>query len=92
MSLESILGKRCDHCGHVAEVTHWNPAGNLPPVGSPLIIRIPAGDYGPSFIVQKEIALRVIRTGHISNKEGAMIYQCLATGMTLQGRFEWTHP
>lgn len=58
---------------------HLNPAGLLPPVGCPLLIKV-AGHLEPAE-----------RTGIIADKGSDMEYR-LADGLIIHGRFPWTYP
>jgi len=96
MTLEAVLGERCQHCGHVEEMTHWNPPGNLAPVGAWMYIKLPAGEQCHDEsgcgvgITQSDAVVIAFRTRHLSEREGNMEYRLL-DGSTVFGKFWWTH-
>lgn len=59
---------------------HFNSPSSLPPVGCPLLIRLPCG-----------AALHVERTGYLQDRNGQMEYR-LQDGRLIVGRYEWTYP
>jgi len=61
-------------------VTHFNHAEHLPPVGCPLLLRLPSGGH-----------VRAERTGFIADKSREMEYR-MVDGSLLRGRFDWTYP
>lgn len=63
-----------------SSMIHLNPAGDLPPVGCPLLIEVE-----PGVLVHAE------RTGFISDRNRDMEY-LLASGKVIQGRHRWTYP
>ena len=70
----------CPACGHSsAPAVHLNPAGDLPPVDCPLLIK-----------VNGEL-VEARRTGFIEGKDRQMEYET-PTGEIILGRFEWTYP
>lgn len=75
-----------------AEDTHWNPPGSpLPPVGSNLMIKIPAGTKLMGFRdTPEDVILKVQRTAHLQDRDGIMEYRT-PEGLLLKGKFEWTH-
>lgn len=76
--------------------TAWNAPSDLAPVGSNIMIKVPAGTLcfhesglpGRVYVVPQVI--QVTRTRHIEDRSRHMQYICL-DGQVLTGRFDWTH-
>ena len=87
----------CPHCGHVEELTHWNPPGTLPLVDSDILIKIPAGtqtywaDGTECAYYCVDTVERVHRSEYLRNKDGDMTYR-LPKGEYITGKYMWTHP
>lgn len=85
-----------DPAAYTEDSTAWNDPGNLPPVGSDIIIVLPKGhaihsaEWPDAAISTREEVLQVKRTAHISDKSRAMRYDLL-DGSYVYGRFRWTH-
>ena len=62
------------------EHTAWNQPERLPPVGCPLLIKMPY-----------DRVEKATRTGHLENRSQEMEY-LLESGETVRGRFLWTYP
>jgi len=74
------------------EETHWNPPSSpLPPVESPLLIKIPAGTrFTGDAVCDEDIVVKAQRTQHLRDRDGIMEY-VTPEGMRLKGQFYWTH-
>lgn len=59
---------------------HFNSPSTLPPVGCPLLLRLPCG-----------AVLQAERTGYLQDRGGQMEYR-LQDGRVISGRYEWTFP
>lgn len=96
MTLEAVLGECCPHCGHVEEMTHWNPPGNLAPVGAWMYVKIPKGtvleypDIADWVTTSTDITAIAFRPRHLREREGKMEYQLL-NGSKVFGKLRWTH-
>lgn len=97
MSPTNLLGTPCKHCGHIDEVTHWNPPGNLALVDAEILVKIPAGTQTFSasgdemcyFGVDTVVSAK--RTHYLRDKHGNMEY-LLDDGSLYTGKLYWTHP
>lgn len=80
---------------------HFNSSGHLPPVGSPLIIKV-EGEYRmfnddgeEASRLEKMLTpphkKRVTRVAHIERRDDEMSYEA-DDGSVYFGRFAWTHP
>lgn len=76
---------------NLVEFDHFMPCNPLPPVGSPLIIRIPRGSAMGFCVLEEDWVVRAERTAHVDVKTDLLAYR-LDNGMVIQGRFDWTHP
>lgn len=58
---------------------HFNPPSTLPPVATPLLIRLPCG-----------AVLQAERTCYLADRDGQMEYR-LQDGRLITGRYDWTY-
>lgn len=76
--------------------TAWNEPGNLAPVGSEIMIKVPAGatieghDGEWAVKVKQSAVYQAKRSVHLAERGGVMKYDLLGGGF-VTGRFEWTH-
>lgn len=85
----------------MSQYEHFNSSGHLPPVGSPLIIKV-EGKYRKVLEDGTELGslekmftgpyqAKVTRIAHIARRDDEMSYQG-EDGSIYFGRFAWTHP
>ena len=61
--------------------TVWNAPEHLPPVGCPLLIKVPYDE--------KKL---VVRTSYIADKNREMEYEEIGSGEKLTGKYPWNYP
>lgn len=83
-----------DPADYTESSTAWNDPGSLAPVGSNIMIQVPAGltigDTDWAVVIKQDAVYQVKRTDHISEKGREMRYAVLGGGF-ITGRFRWTH-
>jgi hypothetical protein len=91
--MKQVIHNPADYTDHS---TAWNAPSDLAPVGSDMMIKLPAGavihksDWPDAAITKEPLVVQVVRTSYISDKSRAMRYELL-DGSYVHGRFDWTH-
>ena len=98
---EEFVGNLLKPQGVPSEGYEFNNPEDLPPVGSVLLIKVPAGtqidqasadslQFG-CYILKEDTVFSAFRTRHLSNRNQDMEYR-LSDDSTVTGKFRWTYP